>query len=524
MSVVQSAAVMPRRVAWNTLSNYAGKLATIASGIILTPFILHQVGPVSYGLWVLVGSVVGYGSLLDLGISSAIIKYVAEYRARGQADEARRLVATALWLYTALAVVVVGLSALGAPLFPRLFQVPPADRETAVWLVFLAGAGTGLGLPCSTAGAVLRGLHRFDLQNVLVLASALLSTIGTIVVLLLGGGIIGVMLVSITIMLVLQAPAIWLVRRAAPDVGVSWRGGSLARVGPVLGFSSWLFAINAAGRVQTKSDEIVIGSFLPVAAVTPYALANKLSDVALMLADQFMKVLLPLASELHAGGDLARLRALYLTSTRLTLAILVPVGGTLAVLAGPLLGAWVGAAYSEYAYLVVILILADAISASQWPAGSVLQAMVRHRLLAVTAVASAIVNLGLSIVLLPRLGLAGVALGTLIPTAISSLGFVLPFTMRVLCVKPGQVMREVLVPTLVPALAMGGVTWTLVSTTRPESLLSLGIVAVLALATYALGYLCLGASEFERRTYRTFAIGTLRLIGGRLGRSSGPAA
>src|SRR5438552_1502243 len=97
-----AAAEMARRVVWNTLSNYAGKLATLATGLVLTPFILHQVGPASYGLWVLVGSVVGYGALLDLGIGNAIIKYVAEYRAKGQLDQAQQLVATALWLYAAL--------------------------------------------------------------------------------------------------------------------------------------------------------------------------------------------------------------------------------------------------------------------------------------------------------------------------------------------------------------------------------------------------------------------------------------
>jgi O-antigen/teichoic acid export membrane protein len=518
MSVVQPAAAIPRRVAWSTLSNYAGKLATIAAGLVLTPFILHQVGPLSYGLWVLVGSVVGYGTLLDLGISSAVVKYVAEYRARGQADQARQLIATALWLYAGLGLVVILLSALAAPLFPQLFQVPPAERQTAAWLVLLAGVGTGLGLPCSTSGAVLRGLHRFDLQNLLVLASALLSTLGTIAVLLLGGGILGVMVVSILVMLVLQAPAIWLVHHAAPEVGFSWRAASWARVRPVLGFSSWLFAVNAAGRVQTKSDEIVIGWFLPVAAVTPYALANKLSDVALMLADQFMKVLLPLASELHAGGDLARLRALYLTSTRLTLAILVPVGGTIAVLAGPLLTAWVGAAYSEYAYLVVILLLADIIGASQWPAASVLQAIARHRVLAVTAVASAAVNLALSILLLSRVGLAGVALGTLIPTAVGSVGFVLPYTLRVLGVSSAEFVRKVLAPSLLPAMPMAGLTLALMWTGRPESLAGVCGLAALALGTYAVTYLCLGASEFERRTYRGFATGMLRVVGPRLGR------
>jgi O-antigen/teichoic acid export membrane protein len=371
---------------------------------------------------------------------------------------------------------------------------------------------------------VLRGLHRFDLQNLLVIANAILVSVGWVVVLLLGGGVVGLVLVNILVMLVLQVPTIWLIRWAAPELGYGWRGASRAAVGTVFRFSTWVFAVNIAGRVQTKTDEIVIGAFLPVSAVTPYALANKLSDVGLMLTEQFLKVLLPLASELHAGADRARLRALYLTSTRLTLAIFVPVGGTLAILAGPILSGWVGPAYADYAYVAVILVVADCIAASQWPAGSVLQAMVRHRPIALSAMAAALANLVLSILLLPSLGLAGVALGTLIPATVEAFGFVLPYTLRVVGVSLGEVLREVALPTLAPAVPMAGVAYGLLWAVAPTSLLAVAPIAALSVATYALVYLWLGARELEREACRGFASGTVRLIGGRLGRSSRRAA
>ena len=51
-----------------------------------------------------------------------------------------------------------------------------------------------------------------------------------------------------------------------------------------------------------------------------------------MLTEQFMKVLQPLASQLHAENDAARLRALYLIGSRLSLAIAVPLAVTLILL------------------------------------------------------------------------------------------------------------------------------------------------------------------------------------------------
>src|SRR5713226_5656046 len=96
----------PRRMLLNTLSNYAGKVYTLGVWFFLTPFIVHQLGPNDYGLWVLIGSVAAYGALLEFGIANAITKYVAEYLARNQPAEAGRLVATALWLYAGLGLTV----------------------------------------------------------------------------------------------------------------------------------------------------------------------------------------------------------------------------------------------------------------------------------------------------------------------------------------------------------------------------------------------------------------------------------
>src|SRR5262249_50375839 len=161
------------------------------------------------------------------------------------------------------------------------------------------------------------------------------------------------------------------------------------------------------------TDEIVIGAFFPVSAVTPYAIARKLSEIAQMMTDQFLRVLVPLASELRADNDQIRLRSVYLTGTRLTLAIFLPFGCTLVILARPILTLWVGADYADYAHLVTILVVASLIDTSQWPGGSVLQGMARHRPLAIISVGTGVTNLALSIVLVRNLGLTGVALGTL---------------------------------------------------------------------------------------------------------------
>jgi O-antigen/teichoic acid export membrane protein len=504
-----------RRVLRNTVSNYIGHCIARGIWFFLTPFLLHKLGTVDYGLWVLIGSVVAYGSLLNLGIGGAIIKYVAEYRARGESEQARSLIATALCLYTVLGVIVIILSIILALIFPYLFHVPLEKESTATWLVLLMGVGVGISIPCSTPGAVLQGLQRYDIVSALSVIGALLSATLTVTVLLLGGGVLGIVAISIPVMLIMQVPHVWFIQRVAPKFQLGWEGAKRSFIRPVLAFSSSLFVLHMAGQLQTKTDEIVIGAFLPVKVITPYAIARTLSEVVLVLTNQFMRVLLPLASELHAEKDQDRLRALYLTGTRLALGIALLIGCPLIILRESILTLWVGTAYAEYGHLVLILACTCLIETSQWPAGLILQGMARHRLMAAMAICSGLGNLALSVALVRPLGLTGVALGTLIPTTVVCLVVFLPYSMRVIGVSQTQVGKEVFLPAFLPAIPAAVPLYVIQHAIQPSSLLSIMVVTGIGFLVYLIGYLHLGASEIERQTCRSFAMGAVRFVGAR---------
>src|SRR5262249_25953073 len=152
------------------------------------------------------------------------------------------------------------------------------------------------------------------------------------------------------------------------------------------------------------------------------------------------------------------------------------------------------------------LTLAALIDTSQWPAGSILQGIAKHRPLAVMAACSAIANLALSIALIHPLGLTGIALGTLIPTTVVCLGLAMPYSMHVIAVTKTQVVKEILLPVFLPAVPSAIVLSVLRDAIEPSSLLSIMVISVIGLLMYGIGYLTLGASEAERQTCRSFEL------------------
>jgi O-antigen/teichoic acid export membrane protein len=495
----------------NAFSNYAGQFLTVGVWIFLTPFILNQIGATSYALWVLVGSIMAYGSLLDFGIAGAVTKYVAEYRARGDSERARQLIATALTLYTIFGLIILAASVILAPLFPALFDVSSGQRDTATQLVYLSGLAVAITIPTATSTAVLRGLQRFDLINLVTVTGTLISTLATVVALLMGGDVISLVIIGIAVTVLMQIPTIWAIYRVAPELRFGFAAANRNMVRTVVSFSSSLFLLNIGGRLETKTDEIVIGGFLPLAAVTPYNLARKISTLPQLLAEQFLMLIFPLASELHAENSESQLQSLYVISTRITLAVVLPIGCCLIVLAGPILSLWVGEEYAPYAYLVLILTVASMVDTSQWPAGFVVQGMARHHFNSVISFITGLTNLGLSLLLVRSIGLAGVALGTLLPTTVFCLGFILPHVRRVVGVSWHRVFAEMLLPPLLPLVPSVIVLLVLREALQPGSLLTLGLVSAGGVLIYLLAYLGLSVNAFERALIHRLALGAIRL-------------
>ncbi len=154
---------------------------------------------------------------------------------------------------------------------------------------------------------------------------------------------------------------------------------------------------------------------------------------------------------------------------------------------------------------------ASLIDTSIWPAGSVIQSMARHRYTAAISICTGILNLILSIILVQYIGLTGVALGTLIPTTIFCLGFVLPFTLRLLDIKFIIALREVYFPALWPAVPMFLVMSMLRSLFAHTSFISIGFAAGIGVMVYAVLYLINRTNFEERKALHRLAVNTLQV-------------
>lgn len=496
-----------RLVVRNVLANYTGTIIILIVAFFLTPFLVSRLGRDLFGLWALIGGVMAYGSMLDLGMDSAVVKYVGEHTDLEDVPCVERVVHTALAVYLGIGLAVLVFTAAAAAVFPLLFPLPPELVGTSRTLVIIAGTSLALNFPLGMYNGVLHGLQHQHIVMIADIVWGVSTALGAVIVIASGGGVIGLALVYLAGNTLGQGIRIGYLLVRHPHV--RWLRIRLdAQQGRTLfNFSFWSFLLRLASTLRLKTDEIVIGASLSVGAVTPYYVGMRLSEMLDRLTSQLSTALFPFGSRLDALHNRERLRTLFVSASRWNLAIAAPMALFLGLQAPRFLEAWMGQGYSKSAVVAQLLIVATMCSVYVSVGYTFLKSLGRHQLVARWAVIEALTNLALSLILVRVWGMTGVAVGTAIPALLYNFGIVLPQASRHLQVPMVHVLRASMVVQF-PAVALTGLVIVLGGMIPGDTTLArLLLEAAVAGAVYWTTYYVSGADQEEKRLVRSIASG-----------------
>jgi O-antigen/teichoic acid export membrane protein len=418
-------------------------------GLWLTPFIIGHLGRESFGLWLLIGSMLGYFDLMDLGVRSALIRYTAREKALGEQGHLAETVRRAMGASSAAAVVAfIAFVPLGLSLQGFLIAGSGVSAETVRALVLIAGANLALGFLLAFFSGVLAGARRYDITSGVAVSLAIVRAGMTIAALKAGWGI-GGLAGSVLLSSVLQCAVMFFIaRRIFPEVRFLplVPVGAIARDLVRYGLSSVLLQL--AVKVVYYTDSIVVAAFLSKAAVATFGIASTLIEFLRGVVGSMTNVLTPSASEMDARRDLAGLRALMERGTRLSLVLAAPVLATFFLDRGRFLDLWVGPEFADSAVILRILALGQLVALPTLTGSVVLYAMNRHRWNAFLAIGEAAANLVLSVLLVGVMGLSGVAWGTTIPLLFTQTLLLPGYVCRLLEMRPLALFRRAYAPAL----------------------------------------------------------------------------
>jgi len=451
-----------RHIARNVLFNWLGTIANMAVGFLLSPFILHHLGNVAYGVWVLTVSVVGYLSLLDLGMQSSVLRFVSQGHTKQDHQGASEATSAALWVRLQISALALLLSAGLAAVFPHIFKIPQELASDARKAILLIGATTAITMSLGVLGGVISALNRYDVQNYVNLVQTAIRVIGIVAVLRSGHGIVAIAACELVAVSAGKLLQVWIARRLYPELRIRLGKPKRETLRKIWSYSSYTFLITIAVQLVYQTDNLVVGAFVSTAAVTFYAIANSLCRYVTQVIVSMSGTFTPAASSYEAAGDTSSLLMLYKNGTRAMMMVSLPIIITLITRGSSFIGLWMGPQYSHISGIVLIILSVPLFFffANQ-TAAAIAFGIEKHKTMALWAIGEGIANLALSIILVHWYGIYGVAMGTLVPSLIAQLGFWPRYISRLVGLTPFEVVWNVWGPTILTSIPFAIASWTI---------------------------------------------------------------
>ena len=424
--------------------------------LFMMPFVIRCIGSRYYGLWILGATFVGYYELLDLGLATANERFISQAIGKNDHDEVKTIFNTCIGLYLILCIVTLCISA-GLALATPYFVKNAADVRVFRIIILMIGSTMAFSLPASAFIGFLRAHILFDVINGFEIAKTAIRT-GLILWLLgRGHGLITLAVISLGMEVVVMASQIAYVRIRFRELSVNFSWFRRNRIRTLFNYSLYSFIAKIAEAFQYQLDAFVITAFIGLAAVTHYNVGARLARYYLLFISSAIFLIMPVFSRYDGLKAYDEMREKFTFITKLNIILSLFVGGGLLIFGKAFIGRWMGAEYLDGFPVLAILTVGLIFSTMQITSKALLFSLFKHKAYSLTLLAEGICNLILSVILVRKHGIFGVALGTTIPMLVTNILVVPFYTYRVLELPLWKHLRIVLRTFLIGSAIMLGI-------------------------------------------------------------------
>lgn len=510
----------------NALSNWVTLGANMLVGFIITPYIILRLGTDSFGVYDLALIVVGYSGLLDMGVTSALMRYAARFAGQKDFDSLNRVLNTALLGFVLLGITVFTAVTVFSDPIATLFKVHLEDREVFRTILCLFGLSAGLTFPGTALSVFVLAHEKYVLSNATKIAAALLRGFFSYMVLWAGWGLIALSAVFVGISLFMLIANLLLVRFHIEGARFSPRYVSPSTGRELFSFGFFTFINKSGDILRFRMGQAVIKMFMGFEMVGLYGLGSMVFKNVMKVTVACSGVTQPRLSSLAGMPDLSQFRQAFMRYS-IIVSTFTAVIGTMAFLIAPdFLRIWLPQRITDenirtitlVTFILLVGFLPDVMTNV---ANNALQAVRKHQFLAYQTAIEGLVNLLLAILLTWHFrNILSVAVAAAIPALVSKLLVQPIYASRIVGVDwKTYVFRVLLKP--FAAMAMVIVLFHFLQSATGGALIAKSYVGLLVkaaiigcVAAWVGGILCFD-KDYRRETIGKFAAAG-SLIGGRL--------
>lgn len=344
---------------WGAILSYVNIIATIIVGLVYTPIMLRLLGQSEYGLYSLMGSLVGYLSVLDMGLGNTIVRYTAKNRADGTAKTEAQLNGLFLLIYSIIGVITLTVGLVLYANIETLFGATLSSGEMSrarIMMLLLIG-NVAVSFPLSIFSSIMQAYERFIFLRVTNILRVLLNPLLVLPFLYWGYGSVMMVVVSTILNLACLLANLQYCFRY---LHVRFCRGKFEKsfLLEIAGYSFFIFLNAIMDKVYWGTGQFVLGIVSGTMQVAVYAIAMQFMMMYMNFSTAISGVVLPKVTMMVANHvKTSELTDMMIRIGRLQYLLVGYIFIMFVLVGSDFIQLWAGPSYVS-AYPIVILLMA----------------------------------------------------------------------------------------------------------------------------------------------------------------------
>ena len=347
------------RVAFNTIVQYIQLVLNVVIGLVSVRLILAALGKVDYGIYDVVGGVVGLLSFISTSLSQASIRFLSVSLGKKDIKDTRKTFRICFWLHVSIAVILtILIEIVGLFLFDGFLDIPD-ERINAAKIIYQCVTLTlFLNITVSPFKALINAHEKFWYTSIIGILNSVLKLIIAIVITywysekLIAYGVL-LSLVTVVDFLLIAGYAMFLFK---PQM--SFGKTSIFEVKEMTGFFGWTL-LDVLGTVLNRQGyAVLLNRFFGPVTNTTFALARQLEGHMYTISASAVGTMKPQIMKSYGAGDQDRMFRLSLTAGKFGFALMSIVSIPLIIMMPEVLTLWLKSYPEETVLFSRLLILA----------------------------------------------------------------------------------------------------------------------------------------------------------------------
>lgn len=379
----------------------------IIAGLVYTPWMVDTIGKSDYGLYTLSNSLITL-FLVDLGLSSAVSRYVAKYRAEGRQDKVNNFLGAVYKLYLIIdAVIFIALIIIYFCIDSIYVKLTPAELGKFKVVYLISATFAVINFPFVTFNGILNSYEEFVHLKLADVIYRILLVALTVITLLLGGRLYGLVVVHAIVGLIIIVYK-WIVVKKRIKLRVNWKYSNFSLYKDVFGFSIWVTISSLAQRLVFNITPSILGAVASSATIAVFGIVTTIEGYAYTITTAINGMFMAKISRIYeCGGEQDELMPLMLSVGKFQYAINGLIVAGFAVIGKEFINLWIGSTYLDAYYGILLVIIPGLFFNSMQIANTAMIVRKKVNLQAWVNLGMGIVNIIMSIILSSYLGVIG---------------------------------------------------------------------------------------------------------------------